>query len=136
MGYRSDVIIMAVVGNKEHADEVMAVYRMHKGVGGYNIEDEWRRVEIDSGPVVMIWEAKNVKFYEGYPVVDAVLHMRELLRDFEENRDDFSYAWAQARIGEDYDDLVYDLEDGGTDLSLPDIIYENLMIIRKIELDL
>lgn len=136
MGYRSEVVIMAVVGNKEHADEVMAVYRMHKDVGEYNIEDRWRRVELDSGPVAMIWEAENVKFYEGYPDVQAATHMRELLRDFEDNRDDFSYAWALARIGEDYDDLVYDLEDGGTDLNLPDIIYENLTIVRRIELDL
>ncbi len=138
MGYRSDVAIMAVVGSKEHADEVMAIYRMNEKVREHNVEASWRRVEMDNGAVVLIFEEENIKFYDTYHDVQAVLHMQDVLGDFGDQRKDFNFAWGKAIIGEETNDIEFDVYAGGEGDKddLCDIVYDNLGISRRLEVGL
>jgi len=136
MGYRSDVCLMAVLNSKEQAEEVTAVYRMNKNVQRHNLWKEWRRVDMDSGAVVLIWEAEDVKFYEAYEDVQGLMYMRELLQDFADHRgEDFRFAWGKARIGEEMEDTEYEVSSDQL-FELVDVIYENLGIVRKLEVGL
>src|SRR6056297_2826805 len=110
MGYRSDVCLMAVLNSKEQAEEVIAVYRMNKNVQKHNLWEEWRLVDMGNGVVVLIWEAENVKFYETNADVQGLMYMGELLQDFADHRGDhFRFAWGKARIGEEVEDIEYDV---------------------------
>jgi len=136
MGYRSDVCLMAVLDSKEQAEEVIAVYRMNKNVQKHNLWKEWRRVDMDDGVVVLICEAEAVKFDDAYEDVQGLMHMEELLQDFADHRgEDFRFAWGKARIGEDVEDTEYDVSPDPM-FELADVIYENLGIVRKLEVGL
>ena len=140
MGYRSDVVLMAVFANAEEHDEVMAVYRMDARVQKEDLEKSWRRVNLEGGEVgevVLIYEGNDVKWYESYEDVQGLEYMSALLDTFHDERG-FDYAWGSVRIGENEDDTVYDVFSPGTDESdkLRDIVYGNLGIRRCIDLAL
>ena len=132
MGYRSDVVLMAVFANAEQHDEVMAVYRMDAHVQKHDLEKAWRRVDMDGGEVIRIYEGDGVKWYPEYTDVQGLEYMSELLDTFHENRG-FNYAWGNVRIGEEMDDLSYDtFSPDGNDLI--EIVYDVLSIERTIRL--
>jgi hypothetical protein len=134
MGYRSDVVLMAVFANAEEHDEVMAVYRMDALAQKYDLEKSWRRVNLEGGEVVLIYEATNVKWYESYEDVQGFEYMSTLLDTFHNERE-FNYAWGSARIGENEDDTVYDVFSPDSN-DLIEIVYNNLGITRRIDLSL
>jgi hypothetical protein len=133
MGYRSDVVLMAVFANAEQHDEVMAVYRMDANVQGHDLEKAWRRVDLKDGEVVRIYEGNDVKWYESYEDVQGLEYLAELLATFHEERN-FSYAWGNARIGEEETDMVYDTFSPDSH-DLIEIVYNNLAIERSIRID-
>jgi hypothetical protein len=139
MGYRSDVCLMAVLKNKAHAEEVMAVYRMELSVQKHKLEKEWRRVDMDSGAVVFIYEGEYVKWYDGFEDVQGLLHLQTVLQQFADERN-MSSAWGFARVGEESSDLEYEvllISDSEEDTdALIDIVYDNLGISRKVECSL
>ena len=134
MDYRSNVVLMAVFANAEQHDEVMAVYRMDPNVQQYDLEKAWRRVDLDRGEVVRIYEGNDVKWYESYEDVQGLEYLSSLLADFHEERQ-FNYAWGNVRIGEEETDIVYDVFSPSTDKSeeLRDLIYDGLQICRTID---
>jgi hypothetical protein len=134
MGYRSDVVLMAVFANAEEHDEVMAVYRMDARVQKEDLEKSWRRVNLEGGEVVLIYEGNDVKWYESYEDVQGLEYMSSLLADFHEERQ-FDYAWGNVRIGEEETDIVYDTFSSDSN-DLTEIIYNNLGIRRCIDLAL
>ena len=135
MGYRSDVVLMAVFANAEQHDEVMAVYRMDANVQKRNLEAAWRRVNLEGGEVVLVYEEEGVKWYESYEEVQGLEGLATLLDTFHEERG-FNYAWGTARIGENEEDTVYSVDAPDTDNGLTEIIYDNLGIIRRIDLSI
>jgi hypothetical protein len=134
MGYRSSVSLMAVFANAEQHDEVMSVYRMDRGVQTYRCEDNWRRVDMDGGIVVRIYEEDGVKWDENFDDVSAVMQLRDVMDMFWGNRE-FPYAFGIARVGDDYTDVQYDVQFEGDD-GLDSIVYESMHIARHIEIDL
>ena len=137
MGYRSDVVLMAVFANAAQHDEVMAVYAMHEFVQKHDLTKAWRRVDLDNGEVVRIYEGSCVKWYEIYEDVQGLEYLASLLADFHEERK-FDYAWGGARIGEEETDITYDVFSPSTDKSeeLRDLIYDNLGIERRINISI
>ena len=135
MGYRSDVVLMAVFANAEQHDEVMAVYRMDANVQKYDLEKAWRRVDLKDGEVVRIYEGNDVKWYESYEDVQGLEYLSALLDTFYEERQ-FDYAWGNARVGEEADDTVLDVFAPSTNKAeeLRDLIYDQLSISRAIQL--
>ena len=133
MGYRSDVVLVAVFANAEQHDEVMAVYRMDPNVQKHGLEAAWRRVDFNNGEVARIYEGNNVKWYESYEDVQALCRLASLLADFHEHRK-FDYAWGEGRVGEDETDIVYDVTSGSTDRSydLRHIVYDGLRLERRV----
>lgn len=132
MGYRSDVVLMAVFANAEQHDEVMAVYRMDDCVQKHDLEKAWRRVDMNGGEVIRIYEGNDVKWYESYTDVQGLEYMGALLDTFYENRG-FNYAWGNVRIGEDMDDTSYDTFSPDSN-DLIEILYDVLSIERTIRL--
>jgi hypothetical protein len=134
MGYRSDVVLMAVFANAEQHDEIMSVYRMNPKVQEHKLEEAWRRVDMDSGEVVRIYEGENVKWYDGYEDVMALNGLLDLMDTFHEERE-FGYAWGYARVGENNTDVEYEV-DGAGDNDLKEVVYENLNVSRSVALDI
>ena len=132
MGYRSDVVLMAVFANAEQHDEAMAVYRMDANVQKHDLEKAWRRVDLRDGEVVRIYEGNNVKWYESYEDVQGLEYLSSLLADFHEERQ-FNYAWGNVRIGEEETDIVYDTFSSDSN-DLIEIVYDGLGIERSIRL--
>jgi hypothetical protein len=137
MGYRSDVVLMAVFGSEEHFEEVMSIYRMDKDVQAHELENYWRKEVVGEGKVVLIYQGESVKWYPTYEDVQGLEHMVSLLHEFWQNRE-YSYAWANYRIGEEDSDISSHIEGSGDDLGneLREIIYDNLSIQRSIGLSL
>ena len=135
MGYRSDVVLMAVFSNAEEREEVLAIYRMDPRVGEHKLEEEWRKVDFGDGAVGLVYEGHSVKWYNGYDDVQGLQHMQGVIENFNQERD-FEYAWGEARIGEEDTDIewVLNYSDSKEDHGLQEFIYDNLQIIRRIEL--
>ena len=132
MGYRSDVVLMAVFANAEQHDEVMAVYHMDANVQKHDLEKAWRRVDMDGGEVIRIYEGNDVKWYPDYTDVMGLEYMSELLDTFHENRG-FYYAWGNVHIGKDMSDTSYDTFAPDSN-DLIEIVYDVLSINRSIRL--
>ena len=132
MGYRSDVVLMAVFMSAEKHDEVMAVYRMDSRVQKHKCEAEWRRVDMDDGVVVRIYQGNDVKWYEDYEDVQGLQHLCTVAEQFADARK-FEYAWGYARTGEDTEDTEYDVQG---DKDLMEVVYGNLEIRRYIDISL
>ena len=135
MGYRSDVVLMAVFSNAEEREEVLAIYRMDPRVAEHKLEEEWRKVDFGDGPVGLVYEGHSVKWYDGYEDVGGLNRLLEVLEDFDRERR-FAFAWGEARIGEDETDIewVLNCSEANEDHGLQEFIYDNLQIIRRIEL--
>lgn len=132
MGYTSDVVLMAVFANAEQHDEVMSVYRMNPEVQKHKLEEGWRRVDMDGGEVVRIYEGDNVKWYESYEDVIALKELENVMCTFHDERK-FTYAWGYARVGEEDADIEYKVDGAGDD-DLMEIVHENLSISRSVAL--
>lgn len=132
MGYRRDVVLMAVFANAEQHDEVMAVYRMEPNVQKYDLEKAWRRVDLRDGEVVRIYEDNGVKWYGGYEHVQGLEYLSSLLEDFHDERK-FDYAWGSAQVGGEVGDIIHDVFSPSTDKSeeLCDLIYDGLHIKER-----
>lgn len=137
MGYRSDVVLMAVFSNAEEREEVLAIYRMDTNVVKHNLEEDWRKVDFGDGPVGLVYEGNDVKWYDRYEDVQGLEHMGSVLEVFHEERG-FAYAWAKARIGEEDDDVESHVVDSGCENSdvLREIIYDHMQIVRRIDLSI
>lgn len=133
MGYRSEVVLMAVFANAEEHDEVMSIYRMNPKVQEHKLEAAWRRVDMDSGVVVRIYEGDYVKWYESYEDVIALKGLEDVMQTFHDERG-FSYAWGYARIGEEPDDSEYEARHQEDDGLLIEVVYDNLEIERRLAL--
>jgi hypothetical protein len=127
MGYRSDVVLMAVFSNAEEREEVMAIYRMDPRVAEHKLEEMWRKVEFEDKPVALIYEAESIKWYDMYDDVQGLQHMYQVLQDFHEERG-FHYAWLESRIGEDDADIEWALLSSETDegYALQEIVYNSV----------
>jgi hypothetical protein len=123
---------MAVFKTVEQHDEVMAVYRMDSRVQENKCEQDWRRVDMDDGVVVRIYQGDDVKWYDSYEDVQGLQHLSAVLDQFAEERG-FDYAWGYARIGEEQDDVEHDV---CSNSDLIDVVYDNLGINRRIDLSL
>jgi hypothetical protein len=106
MGYRSDVKIVVIASSKEAMDDLLAVYAMLPKVqkaGGFD-ELGWERYELGEGRV-LTYEADDVKWYELYDDVDAIMGLCDLVDTFNQERSEDVYAARFVRIGEQYNDI-------------------------------
>lgn len=134
MGYRSDVVRLAVLESEAHADEVMAAYSMDMLVQHHNCAKDWRRKTLPDGKALIYYHGENVKWYESYEDVQAMEHMLTVLQQFCENRW-LSYAFGMAHVGENYEDVDYEVSrdgDKGDDLS--DVVYDLMELRRSVHL--
>jgi hypothetical protein len=104
MGYRSEIVRVAVLQTEARADEVMAVYAMNELVREHNCAAEWTRTVRKDGVTLLHYHGEHVKWYESYEDVQAMEYMGELLQTFCDERG-FAYAWGCANIGETYEDV-------------------------------
>lgn len=114
MGYRSDVKIVVIASSKEAMDDLLAVYAMLPEVqkaGGFE-ELGWERYELGEGRV-LTYEADDVKWYETYDDVIAIMRLLDDVSIFNQERSEDVYAARFVRIGEQYNDIeVEDYGDG------------------------
>jgi hypothetical protein len=106
MGYRSDVKIVVIASSKEAMDDLLAVYAMLPEVqkaGGFE-ELGWERYELGEGRV-LTYEADDVKWYDSYDDVTAIMRLLEDVSIFNQERSEDVYAARFVRIGEQYDDI-------------------------------
>ena len=137
MGYRSDVVLMAVFSNAEEREEVMAIYRMDPRVAEHKLEEMWRKVDFGDGAVGLVHEGNSVKWYDGYDDVGGLNHLLKVLEDFDKERG-FAFAWGEARIGEEPTDVVWNLaySEANEDHGLQGLVYDHLQIVRHIDLSI
>ena len=113
MGYRSDVKIVVMASSKEAMDDLLAVYAMLPQVqkaGGFE-ELGWERYELGEGRV-LTYEADDVKWYDSYDDVTAIMRLLEDVNIFNQERSEDVYAARFVRIGEEYYDVeVYNYWD-------------------------
>lgn len=113
MGYRSDVKIVVIASSKEAMDDLLAVYAMLPEVqkaGGFE-ELGWERYELGEGRV-LTYEADDVKWYDSYDDVTAIMRLLEDVNIFNQERSEDVYAARFVRIGEEYNDVeVYNYGD-------------------------
>lgn len=106
MGYRSDVKIVVMASSKEAMDDLLAVYAMLPEVqkaGGFE-ELGWERYELGEGRV-LTYEADDVKWYDSYDDVTAIMRLLEDVNIFNQERSEDVYAARFVRIGEAYNDI-------------------------------
>jgi len=128
MGYRSDVALGMGFPNAESLKVFLSSVKLHASVPydvleTYTIRDigGWGLDKTTHG-VLMFTRFYDVKWYEGYPEVEA--HKR-LLR----SAHDFGASTAFIRIGEDSDDIVMEFEDEHIGFGM----YELFGIRRELE---
>lgn len=131
MGYRSDIVLMAVFANAEQHDEVLSVYRMDPRVQEHKCEQDWRRVDMDDGVVVRIFEGGDLKWYDSYEYVQGFEYLSEVM-DLFFNQRDFEYAFGKLRIGEEDTDIEHEVTDNSHDGNLAEVLYDNLRLTREI----
>lgn len=123
MGYRSDVRIVTSKDGYEKLKEFVANYLKEKDYTEYNLLNECNIEEQGKGQCYMGWN--YLKWYEGYPEVDAIMEGLDYL---EENEYSFRYMI----IGESYDDVEERFYDGDKD---KDIDLEYPSMIREFDDD-
>ena len=110
MGYRSDVRFVVALPSEAERDSIMALYSMHPLVQEHDIATDWTPYEVmaqvyfrDAGvPMYLLsYDDTDVKWYDSYEEVQAVMHMEKLLDSLE----DRCYAYRFIRIGEDDSDI-------------------------------
>ena len=132
MGYVNNVFLAVAFRSAQQAEEIMAVYAIHPSVQEQGTASEWELKPMGGkGFVSLLWENDYVKnWYQGNETYDAVMHMLTTLLMFEEEREDFSYAYRLIRIGENYEDIETD--SCGTDDDLNDELYHRMDIKREL----
>jgi hypothetical protein len=146
MGYRSDVLLAVVVETPSQADELMATYAMHPIVQALDLAKEWQRKQAGQAGApytVLLFEAENLKWYEGYGDVQGYEHMLTLAKTFGDERgidksnDDpnelvicWPFATAKIRIGEDDTDIETDYNSNQG--SMESFVYDAFGVRREI----
>ena len=128
MGYRSDVLIAVAFSNKEHRDEVWAVYCMDQRVKDNNLAEAWQTY--DEGEYPVLWyEQDHVKWYESYDDVQGIEHMIEVASNFAQERG-LHYASIMLRVGEEMTDIEHNNRQTNGDME--DFLYKLCDIERTI----
>ena len=143
MGYRSDVLLAVVVETPSQADELMAIYAMHPIVRSLDLAKDWQRRTVGDSYTVLLFEAENRKWYEGYGDVQGYEHMLALAKTFGDERgidkanDDptelvicWPFATAKIRIGEDASDVEGDYNSNNG--SMETFVYDTFGVRREI----
>ena len=109
MGYRSDVVIAVAFAEKQHLDEVMAVYALNMYVQKHDLLSSWEIGEYDDAWVAM-YNMESVKWYDTYEDVTGLNALGELAKKFWEERS-IPYAYRFVRVGEEDADVEIDVHD-------------------------
>ena len=108
MGYRSDVTIVMYPKRKEDF-AALKLYVDETFPDEFEVHEDNNRVE---GFRYLMLELDSVKWYEGYEGVDvytrAFSEWDTMFRDEYEPESGTLFHYEFMRIGEDYDDIVYD----------------------------
>jgi hypothetical protein len=108
MGYRSDVTIVMYPKRKEDF-ALLKLYADETFPDKFEVHEDNNRIE---GFKYLLLEIDSVKWYEGYEGVDvytrAFSEWDTLFRDEAEPDDAPLFHYEFVRIGEDYEDIVYD----------------------------
>lgn len=167
MGYRSDVRFVVAVPSEVGRNELMALYCMNPLVQECNMAEHWIPKEVNvkdrtkyvdapkhdphnyvrEYPVyLLVYEDNEVKWYEDYDDVKAVMHMREIIKMLGESKDSkFCYAYRFLRIGEETADIEDEVggsqEDTAgwydeTSEAMVDLLESIMFIHREIILDI
>lgn len=133
MGYRSDVVIAFAFESKEQIDEVMAIYRMHKFVQEHGLEKEWQ-VHDWNGVWGLTYSAESIKWYnEAYEDVQGLEHMLTVVKQFDDEREEFNYAHRMIRIGEEDSDIESSNYSNHSDLE--EVLWGRIGLHREIRTD-
>ena len=128
MGYRSDVLIAVAFSNKEHRDEVWAVYCMDQRVKDHALAGAWKNSDGGEYPV-LYYEGDYVKWYENYEDVQGIEHMIEVASNFAQERG-LHYASIMLRVGEEMTDIEHNNRQ--TDGDMEDFLYKLCDVERTI----
>ena len=108
MGYRSDVTIVMYPKRKEDF-ALLKLYADETFPDKFEVHEDNNRIE---GFQYLLLEIDSIKRYEGYEGVDvytrAFSEWDTLFRDEAEPDDAPLFHYEFVRIGEDYEDIVYD----------------------------
>lgn len=133
MGYRSDVLIAVAFKNKDHLDEVWAVYCMDPRVQKHNLAEAWNRADEGDYPVLWYYET-SVKWYDGFEDVQGVEHLIDVASDFAEERK-HPYASIKYRIGEEINDTETEERDDDPDGDMLSYLFQKCNIERHLTHD-
>ena len=113
MGYRSDVTIVMYPKRKED-------FALLKLYADETFPDQFEVCENNNctdGFKFLVLEINSIKWYEGYEEVDvytrAFSEWEDMFRDEAEPEGESIFHYEFLRIGEDYDDIVYDTSEYG-----------------------
>jgi len=120
MGYRSDVSLGIGLPNKDALTAFLTAVRLGGEVSP-EIIDEYTIVELTDGKIILHSTHIDVKWYEAF---DDVSQHHALLEIAEEHK----YATAFIRIGENYDDVEVQVDDGDYVLNMWDFFDVNRTI--------
>ena len=108
MGYRSDVTIVMYPKRKEDF-ALLKLYADETFPDTFEVHEDNNRIE---GFRYLMLEFEGIKWYEGYEEIDvytrAFSEWDTLFRDEAEPDDEPLFHYEFVRIGEDYEDIVYD----------------------------
>jgi hypothetical protein len=108
MGYRSDVTIVMYPKRKEDFN-MLKLYVDETFPDEFEVHEDNNRIE---GFRYLMLEFDSIKWYEGYEGVDvytrAFSEWDTMFRDEYEPESGTLFHYEFMRIGEDYDDIVYD----------------------------
>jgi len=122
MGYRSDVALGIGLPNRDALTAFLAAVRLGGEISPETI-DEYTIVELTDGKIILHSTHMDVKWYEAF---DDVSQHHALLGIAEEHK----YATAFIRIGENYDDVEVQVDDGDDVLNMWDFFDVNRTITR------
>jgi len=112
MGYRSDVTIVMYPKRKEDF-ALLKLYADETFPDQFEVHEDNNRIE---GFRYLMLEFDSIKWYEGYEGVDvytrAFSEWDTMFRDEYEPESGTLFHYEFMRIGEDYEDIVYDQSEG------------------------
>ena len=112
MGYRSDVTIVMYPKRKEDF-AALKLYADETFPDQFEVHEDNNRIE---GFRYLMLEFDSVKWYEGYESVDvytrAFSEWEDTFRDEADPEGEAIFHYEFMRIGEDYEDVVYDCSYG------------------------
>jgi len=120
MGYYSDVSLGIGLPNRDALTAFLAAVRLGGEISPETI-DEYTIVELTDGKIILHSTHDGVKWYEAY---DDVLQHHALLGIAQEHK----YATAFIRIGENYDDVEVQVDDGDDVLDMWKFFHVNRTI--------